>query len=177
MCDHKVTLEQVLSDLEESRSQIINGKGLNMEQALQDLGNRHGFSTSRRSEMDQSNTKVPYYDPEQGVWKVNVGDYTEEGDLLYVACEYCRTSLYYPYNTAQTAGKPWHGHDHSMSGVIHSLLQEPFTFNIDGFEEYYSEQEKELLRMLQDRLKQDLGPEAKDHPIHQTERNDYDGGC
>ena len=34
---------QMLSDLAESRSQIAGGEGLDMEKALEDLGDRHGF--------------------------------------------------------------------------------------------------------------------------------------
>ena len=34
---------QMLSDLAESRSQIARGEGLDMEKALEDLGDRHGF--------------------------------------------------------------------------------------------------------------------------------------
>ena len=35
--------EQILSDLAESRQQISDGKGLNMEDALERMGKQHGF--------------------------------------------------------------------------------------------------------------------------------------
>jgi len=38
-----VSQEQVLSDLTESRRQITDGKGLDMENALNRLGKQHGF--------------------------------------------------------------------------------------------------------------------------------------
>ena len=38
-----LTKEQVLSDLAISRSQIASGKGLDMKEALNELGERHGF--------------------------------------------------------------------------------------------------------------------------------------
>lgn len=38
-----VGTEQVLSDLEESRRQIADGKGMRMDEALKELGKRHGF--------------------------------------------------------------------------------------------------------------------------------------
>lgn len=38
-----VSQEQVLSDLAESRRQITAGQGLNMEDALDNMGKQHGF--------------------------------------------------------------------------------------------------------------------------------------
>lgn len=38
-----VSQEQILSDLAESRQQIYNGKGLEMEEALKRMGKQHGF--------------------------------------------------------------------------------------------------------------------------------------
>lgn len=38
-----VSTQQVLSDLAESRQQIADGKGLDMEDALNKMGKQHGF--------------------------------------------------------------------------------------------------------------------------------------
>lgn len=38
-----VSTAQVLSDLEESRQQIAAGEEIDMEQALEEMGKRHGF--------------------------------------------------------------------------------------------------------------------------------------
>ena len=38
-----VSQEQILSDLAESRQQISDGKGLDMEDALKTMGKQHGF--------------------------------------------------------------------------------------------------------------------------------------
>ena len=38
--------EQILSDLAESRQQISDGKGLDMEDALKRIGKQHGFTAS-----------------------------------------------------------------------------------------------------------------------------------
>ncbi len=38
-----VNAEQILSDLVESRQQITDGEGLDMEDALNKLGRQHGF--------------------------------------------------------------------------------------------------------------------------------------
>ena len=39
----QLTSTQILNDLEESRKQIARGEGLDMENALDDLGKKHGF--------------------------------------------------------------------------------------------------------------------------------------
>ena len=39
----KLTPAQILSDLEESRNQIARGEGIDMEDALNELGRKHGF--------------------------------------------------------------------------------------------------------------------------------------
>ncbi len=38
-----LSAEQIHSDLEQSRKQIAEGMGMDMEKALEDLGARHGF--------------------------------------------------------------------------------------------------------------------------------------
>jgi|GEM_PF-614411 len=38
-----VTTRQILSDLEESRTEIAEGKGMDMKEALNEMGRRHGF--------------------------------------------------------------------------------------------------------------------------------------
>jgi hypothetical protein len=95
----------------------------------------------------------PYFDWQEKLWKVDFPDRdSEEGDLLYVASEFAMTSLYYPYNTSETKGKKYSGHDHYFEGVIHALLDDPEGFTIEGFEEYYSEQERDLLSSIQQKL-------------------------
>ena len=39
----RLSSDQILGDLEESRNQIARGEGLSMDDALNDLGRRHGF--------------------------------------------------------------------------------------------------------------------------------------
>lgn len=39
----KLTTDNVLKDLEISRSQIANGEGQNMKKALAEMGKRHGY--------------------------------------------------------------------------------------------------------------------------------------
>ena len=104
--------------------------------------------------MAKINKLIPHYDRRKRKWRVVFPDgNAEEGGLYYVACEYARTSLYFPYNSSQTKDKEWNGHAHSIDGVIHSLLEDPEGFTIEGFEEYYSKQERDLLATLQSKLR------------------------
>lgn len=97
----------------------------------------------------------PYYDRVEKCWRVNFPDRdAEEGDLLYVASEYARTGLYFPYHTTKTLGG--RGHDHYFEGVLESLLDDPESFSIRGFEEYYSKQEIEMLGAIQRKLKENI---------------------
>jgi len=107
--------------------------------------------------MSRINKLIPHYDRKRRRWRVEFADRSpEEGDLLYVASEYARSGLYFPYNTEQTAEKEYNGHSHSFQGVIRALLEDPAGFTTVGFEEYYSKQELQFLAALQNKLKTDL---------------------
>lgn len=98
------------------------------------------------------NSHRPYYDRTEKCWRVTFPDrVAEEGDLLYVASEYARTGLYYPYYTTKAMGG--RVHDHYFEGVLESLLDDPEGFSTQGFEEYYSKQEIEVLEAIQRKLK------------------------
>ena len=94
----------------------------------------------------------PYYDWKEKCWRVTFPDRdAEEGDLLYVASEYARTGLYFPYHTTKALGG--HGHDHFFEGVLEALLDDLEGFSIQGYEEYYSKQEMEMLKAIQRKLR------------------------
>lgn len=106
--------------------------------------------------MNDERSYRPHYDRRNKCWKVDFPDRgSEQGDLLYVAGEYAMTSLCFPYHTSQTRGKEYSGHSHSFEGVIRSLLEDPDGFTIEGFEEYYSEQERDMLKQIRSKLLQD----------------------
>ena len=95
----------------------------------------------------------PRYDRRKRTWRVDFEDRdSEEGGLLYVAGEFAKTGLYFPYNDSETKGREYHGHAHSFEGVLHALLDDPAGFTIEGFEEYYSEQERDMLRAVRERI-------------------------
>ena len=104
----------------------------------------------------------PYYDRGNAKWRVDFPDRdSEEGDLLYVACEFAGTGLYYPYNDSAAAGLEHSGHAHSFSGVIRALLDDPAGFTVGGFEECYSGQELGLLEKLRQKLLSDEGEKGE----------------
>lgn len=103
-------------------------------------------------------TYRPYYDQEEKCWKVSFPDRdTEEGGLTYVASEYARTGLYFPYKTIYALDG--HGHDHTFEGVMEALLDDPVNFSIQGYESSYSQQEIEMLDAIQRKLKTDMDRE------------------
>ena len=107
--------------------------------------------SSRRTK--KKKTFRPRYDRRKKTWRVDFEDRdTEEGSLLYVAGEFARTGLYFPYNDSETKGREYPGHAHSFEGVLHALPDDPAGFGIDGFEEYYSGQERDMLRAVRKRL-------------------------
>lgn len=96
----------------------------------------------------------PYYDHASGHWKLDISGFgTEEGDLLYLCGDYAGTCLYFPYNDKQTKDSEYSGHAHTFDGVLEALLEDPEYFSIEGFEEYYSEQERQLLCKMQEKLR------------------------
>lgn len=99
------------------------------------------------------NTHRPCYDRVDKCWRVTFPDRdAEEGDLLYVASEYTRTGLYFPYYTTKAMGG--RGLDHYFEGVLEALLNDPEGFSIYGYEEYYSRQEIEMLKSIQKKLRE-----------------------
>ena len=96
---------------------------------------------------------LPHYDRMKRCWTVDFLDRdAEEGDLLYVASEFARTGLIFPYNTSRSKDSEYHEHSHGFEGVIRALLDDPDGFTIEGFEKYYSEQERKMLADIQSKL-------------------------
>ena len=117
--------------------------------------------------MKKKNKMIPYYSSKKGKWRVKIeGEYqgknytqTEEGTLSEVVCEYLRTSLYYPFwlDEDRNEDRDFQPHAHSFDWVLSYLMEYPEHFSIEGFEEYYSKQEIELIQKFQKKLLEDLG--------------------
>ena len=96
---------------------------------------------------------LPTYDRRRKRWQVDFDDRDSEvGGLLYVAGEFARGGLYFPYHDSVTKGREYPSHAHSFEGVLHALLGDPAGFSIEGFEDSYSAQERDMLRAVRKRM-------------------------
>ena len=77
--------------------------------------------------------------------------------LTDVVYEYLNTSLYYPFwlDEDRKDDRDFQSHAHSFVDALRWLLHNPEHFSIDGFEEYYSKQEIELMQAFQKKLLED----------------------
>lgn len=100
----------------------------------------------------QEEEKVPYYDSVSKTWKVATEWRREEGDALYIASEFVKGGLTYPFYSEPSWKERHHDHEHEFSSVVSFLLGQPSFFSIAGFEEFYSQQEQELLYKLVTKL-------------------------
>ena len=116
---------------------------------------------------------IPHYVKRKDVWRVRLPERdghpffssVEEGPLLYVVGEYIKDGLFYPFWLGPA--RDWREHVHTFEHVLEWLLRNPFTFSINGFEEYYSYQEQRILQKLQEKLVADLGHKSN----IETEKN------
>lgn len=107
---------------------------------------------------------IPYYDRKKKLWRVRFPECekdglfypAEEGTLEYVVTEYVKGCLFFPFWQGNKVYKDFDAHAHSFEGVLRSLLDDPVTFSIKGFEEYYSTQEMKLLLKFQKKLLSDI---------------------
>lgn len=82
--------------------------------------------------------QMPYYDPQSQTWKVVTEWGIEEGDAIYIASEYVKGGLIYPFHSEPAEKEEHHNHMHDFSSVVEFLLKKLKFFSIEGFEEYYS---------------------------------------
>lgn len=96
----------------------------------------------------------PYYDLQKRCWRVTTEWGEEEGDAIYIASEFIKGGLIYPFHSEPPEKEKYHNHEHTFNDVVEFLLKKPEYFSIEGFEEYYSEQERELLEQLRMKYKE-----------------------
>lgn len=96
--------------------------------------------------------RTPHYDSLSRTWKVVTEWGKEEGDALYIASEFVKGGLIYPFHSQPPEKEQHHNHTHAFSSVVEFLLKKPYYFSIDGFEDYYSQQERKLLENLKIKL-------------------------
>ena len=87
----------------------------------------------------------------EDAWYVDLGKSIEIGSLEYVASEYCRDGLFFPYKIS-THSDAAPSHEHSFEAILQAALDFPETFSIEGYEEYYSHQERRFLQSFVQKL-------------------------
>lgn len=95
--------------------------------------------------------KIPSYDRRSKLWKVQGALGLEEGSLEYVVSEYVLDCLYYPFSIGSRSE-----HVHGFEGVLEAVLEQPHSFSVSEYEEYYSKQELNLIKKLQDKLLKEI---------------------
>ena len=95
---------------------------------------------------------MPHYDSARKNWTIVTQHGMEEGDAIYIASEIIKGGLYYPFHSEPSWKEQNCNHAYDFSSVVEFLLQRPYFFSIEGFEEYYSPQEQELLNKLKMKL-------------------------
>ena len=88
---------------------------------------------------------LPVYDEINNCWRVTIDGRVEEGDLEYVASEFGKTGLIYPFNYRNNKPEGWDDHEHTFDGVLRYVFDYPDTFSIAGYEEYYSKQQRKMI--------------------------------
>lgn len=73
-------------------------------------------------------------------------------DAIYIASEFVMGGLCYPFHSEPLWKEQHHNHEHEFAAVVEFLMDRPDFFSIAGFEEYYSQQEQELLNNLKMKL-------------------------
>ena len=96
--------------------------------------------------------EIPRYDSIDKKWKLTTDWGEEEGDAIYIATEFVKGGLYYPFHTEPKINDCYQYHVHAFSEVVEFLLRKPKFFAINGYEEFYSKQEIELLENLIEKL-------------------------
>lgn len=81
---------------------------------------------------EEERAKVPYYDSVSKTWRVVTEWGREEGDAIYIASEFVKDSLYYPFHSAPSWKEEHHNHAHEFASVVSFLLKKPDFFSIVG---------------------------------------------
>ena len=109
---------------------------------------KYYYSALLNPDEELENTK-PFYNPITDVWQVDIDGRTEFGDINYIASEFTKDGLYFPFDDEVMK----QNHSHTFEGVLDTLLttKAPEKFSIENYKEYYSEQEYNLITKLKEK--------------------------
>jgi len=94
----------------------------------------------------------PVYDGKSKCWYLKTEHGREVGDALYIAGEYARAGVIYPFHSEPPEHEEHYEHVHCFEGVVEYVMSAPSFFSIDGFDEYYSVQEQNMLQKLWEKI-------------------------
>lgn len=101
----------------------------------------------------------PHYNHLERRWKARVHGRTVTGPLDHVAAAYADVPVpnpresYFPYTLTDVPVRDdWEMHGHMIADILRALLANPTRFTIAGFEDRYSDAERQLLDSTQRRL-------------------------
>ncbi len=95
------------------------------------------------------NASYLQYLPKEKCWAISTKNGLEKGCLGYVLGEMVLGGLIYRYRCGESMHE---NHSHDFEGVLKQLVKDPKLFSISGFEDDYSEQERQFLSAVQNHL-------------------------
>ena len=102
---------------------------------------------------------LPTFNEQNGEWEVeyiyNGKTIYDFGNLQSVFETFSQMGLYYPYKIKDsTIIDDWQGHCHTFNQLLNVIADEYEFFSIEGFEDYYSKQEREFIQAILNAYKQ-----------------------
>ena len=109
---------------------------------------KYYYSALLNPDNELENTK-PFYNPITDLWQVDVDGRTEFGDISYIAGEFTKDGLYFPFDDEVMK----QNHCHTFQDLLDTLLtaKKPESFSIENYKEYYSKQEYDFINKLKEK--------------------------
>lgn len=105
------------------------------------------------SDESLSNSPIPTRFGESDTWVVKTKSQIEIGNLDYIASEFVEGGIIYRFHNYNKSGKEGHhNHGHSITAVLDAIIYNPKGFSIEGFENDYSQQERDFLNAFRNKL-------------------------
>jgi hypothetical protein len=93
-------------------------------------------------------TKIPTYCNELDCWVVEGALGLELGSIDYIMSEFTRAGVMYHFYTQWEPDTGHPDHEHTFSGVLISIADDPESFSYEQFKEEYSQQEREYIETI-----------------------------
>lgn len=106
---------------------------------------------------------TPTYLEDYDLWVVDTEQGLEYGFLEYILCEFAHEGVYYNFHNKNYPDNDHPDHQHTFSGVLETLVDNPSDFSIDRFESQYSRQEIDYIEAIKRKYQEieDKGKKGK----------------